>query len=162
MVVESIALEKYFPFFVKSICFAFISILISGCTSDDKGSISIPVLKECRGFADTLINSVKAKSDFPVELRQFYIKPMSHNELYGYIDIHASPSDVYQKLKIEINTYEAYCYSDTHIMPLDNDLVEGVEKEIKSAVSGAHRKGGVYIKVNDGQLHIYVNKLDSN
>ncbi len=87
---------------------------------------------------------------------------MSHDELYGYITIQASPHDVYEKLKIEINTYEAYCFSDTHIRSFESDLVNGVEKEITSAVSGAHRKDDVYIKVNDGQLHIYVNKLDSN
>ncbi|WP_156815144.1 hypothetical protein [Amphritea japonica] len=155
-------MDKAITRILRIINITLITVFIAGCFSDDNEYISVPVLSECEEFSESLISKIEAKGDYRVELRKFYRKPVSHSELYGYLNIYTGSKKISSFLRQDLITFEAYCYADTEIASYYSVIPQEVSDVIEKRVSGSYREDGVYIKVDGDELYIYLNKLDSS
>ncbi|MBN0989894.1 hypothetical protein [Amphritea pacifica] len=137
-------------------------VFLWGCSPESpKQSISIPILDECKGQAIKTKEFLKKHIGIDSKIVEFYSRPSSHDELYGYLEIFADPSDpkIAKRISIEVNTIAAYCYSDTEYYFRSEDLERKVSSFIEKVYPGDY-KNPIYIKWNESGLHLFISKKD--
>lgn len=138
-----------------------LALVLAGCNDKGNRRIALPVLNECVEHAKVAIQRLNRREGINASLQSFYIAPTSHRELYGFIDIRINADVDTQDLKVNMDTFEAYCYSDTRLEVFNSVISDEVDNQIDRAINQPYREEGVYVKVSNGKTHIYLNKLDS-